>query len=221
MEQSMDRIWNEIHKERVWGGYPSEHIIRFVARNYYAKDREKIKILDFGCGSGNHAWYLAREGFDTYAFDGSPYAVENARKKLEKEGLQADIRVADGLALEYEDDFFDAVIDNVCICSNLLKNIKAMYLGIYRILKKGGKLITVCFGTETYGCGIGREIEPDTYTDISDGPLHNRGIAHFYEKAALKNILEETGFQNIMIDSMVYTDNGKTVQQYIAQAIKE
>lgn len=221
MDRSLDGIWNEIHKERIWGGYPSEHIIRFVARNYYTEKRNQIKILDFGCGGGSHTWYLAREGFDTYAFDGSQYAVENARMKLEREGLHANIRVFDGLKIEYEEEFFDAVIDNVCIYANILRNIKKMYGNIYRILKKGGRLATVCFGKETYGCGMGREIEVDTYTDIPDGLLWNRGISHFFDKEELEKILEEVGFKDIIVDTILYTDNGKAVQQYVAQAVKK
>lgn len=95
--KAMDPVWDEIHSLRTWGEYPAEHVIRFVARNYYQTDRSKVKILDFGCGAGAHTWFLAREGFDTYAFDGFPYAVENSKKKLEKENLHADFRVFDGL----------------------------------------------------------------------------------------------------------------------------
>lgn len=220
MSKSMDEIWNEIHKERAWGGYPSEHVIRFVARNYYAGNRSETRILDFGCGGGSHTWYLAREGFDTYAFDGSPYAVENARRKLERENLHADFRVYDGLGIGYEDCFFDALIDNVCIYANTLRNIRKMYANAYRVLKHGGKMITTCFGKETYGYGMGKELEPDTYTDIPDGPLHNRGISHFYGKEDLERLLSEAGFKNIIVDVILYTDNGKSVQQYVVQAVK-
>lgn len=220
MERSMDEIWNEIHKEREWGGYPSEHVIRFVARNYYANNRAETRILDFGCGGGSHTWYLAREGFDTYAFDGSSFAVENTKRKLEREGLHADIRVSDGLDIGYENAYFDAVIDNVCIYANTLQNIKKMYANTYRVLKSGGKLETVCFGKETFGYGMGREIEAGTYTDIPDGPLHDRGVSHFYGKEDLEKVLTETGFKEIIVDMILYTDNGKTVQQYVAQAVK-
>lgn len=47
---AFDTRWEEIHGTRSWGQYPSEAVIRFVARNYYAGDRSKTKILDFGCG---------------------------------------------------------------------------------------------------------------------------------------------------------------------------
>lgn len=48
--KSFCEVWEEIHAKNEWGKYPSESVVRFVARNYYKKDREKIRILDFGCG---------------------------------------------------------------------------------------------------------------------------------------------------------------------------
>lgn len=66
--KSFSEEWEKIHSTQEWGRYPSETVIRFIARNYYKTEREKIKILDFGCGAGAHTWYLAREGFDVYAF---------------------------------------------------------------------------------------------------------------------------------------------------------
>lgn len=62
--KSFDQSWEEIHAKRIWGGYPSEHVIRFVARNFYGvQNRDCVRILDFGCGAGAHTWYLVREGF--------------------------------------------------------------------------------------------------------------------------------------------------------------
>lgn len=45
-------FWDERIRKHGWGKYPSEHVIKFIARNYYNKDRATIKILDFGCGGG-------------------------------------------------------------------------------------------------------------------------------------------------------------------------
>ena len=50
--KSFDDIWETIHATEEWGKYPSEPVIRFVARNYYNKDRRCITMLDFGCGGG-------------------------------------------------------------------------------------------------------------------------------------------------------------------------
>lgn len=50
--KSFDESWEKIHAQREWGKYPSEHVIRFVARNYYKNDRKATKALDVGCGAG-------------------------------------------------------------------------------------------------------------------------------------------------------------------------
>jgi len=103
----IDDVWEKIHSSREWGGaYPTEHVIRFVARNYYKRKRKSVKILDFGIGGGAHTWYLAREGFDTYGFDGSPSAVKRVQARLARENLAANIFCAKGQDVEYKKNFF-------------------------------------------------------------------------------------------------------------------
>ena len=218
--KSFDETWEKIHAAQEWGKYPSEPLIRFVARNYYNGDRKAVKILDFGCGGGSHTWYLAREGFDTYGFDGSKSAVNKVEARLKEEKLQADLRVRDALELDYEDDFFDCVIDNATVYANRKENILKMYQQIYRMLKKGGKLFSVSFTTGTMGFGTGTKLEKNTFCDIIEGGLAGRGISHFYDENELINLLKETGFQNIVADTLRFTDRGNVVEQFLVQAEK-
>src|SRR5262245_36207175 len=44
------------------------------------------RALDLGCGGGRHAVLLARNGFETYASDFSPVAVDHCRRWLHDEG---------------------------------------------------------------------------------------------------------------------------------------
>ena len=61
---SWDNIWDEVFRSQPWGKYPSEDVIRFVARNFYkAPDRSSVKILEVGCGPGANLWYIAKERF--------------------------------------------------------------------------------------------------------------------------------------------------------------
>jgi len=219
--KSFDNTWEEIHSTQEWGKYPSEPVIRFVARNYYKiSDRKSVKILDFGCGGGAHTWYLAREGFDTYAFDGSKSAIEKVRRFLDKEGLSADLRVYDAAEITYDNDFFDAVIDSACVYANKLEYIKVMYQKIYNILKKDGKLFSTAFSTRTTGYGTGEKLEHNTYKDLTEGNLEGRGIVHFWEGNELKEILENVGFKNVEIEPMEYVDKGNVVSLLVAKAQK-
>ncbi len=218
--KSFNQDWEYIHSNQEWGIYPAEQVIRFIARNYYKLDRDKIKILDFGCGAGAHTWYLAREGFDVYAFDGSESAVKRAESRLKLEHLSAHFSVSDALDINYPENFFDAVVDSVCIYSNLLEHIQMMYKNVYHILKPGGKLFTSCFGKKTDGFGLGEALEKDTYVRITEGALKGRGTTHFFDQGELDKTLHECGFRNIQVDSNCYTDCGTRVELFTAIAVK-
>lgn len=220
--KAFDDTWEEIHSKQEWGQYPSEFVIRFVARNYYrVEDRSKIKILDFGCGGGCHTWYLAREGFDTYAFDGSESAIQRVKKKLEREHLRADLRVRDGINLDYEPETFDAVIDSVCIYANRLEHIKQMYKAALDVLKVDGRLLSSVFGTGCTGFGTGEKLGHNEYRDITEGNLAGRGIVHFFEKEEIVNILEEIGFKEIVVEPVDYIDNDCKISMYWIKARKK
>lgn len=218
--KAFDNVWEEIHSTQEWGQYPAEHVIRFVARNYYKKERKNIRLLDFGCGGGAHTWYMAREGFDVYAFDGSLSAIEKTQLRLKRDGLKAELLVMDGVQMEYPIDYFDAIIDNVTICSNTYSAILEMYNRCYRSLKNQGRIFTSCFTKNTDGFGTGTRIEENTYRDLTKGCLSGRAIIHFFTDKELVSALEKSGFKNIKIDTLSYTDNGVTVDMLLAQAEK-
>lgn len=221
MNKSFDNTWEEIHKSQEWGKYPSEDIIRFVARNYYNKERKNIKILDFGCGAGANTWYLAREGFDTYAFDGSASAVMKAKSYLAKENLEAHFEVADALDISYENNFFDCIIDSAVVYANTIKNITDMYKKIYDLLVPAGKLFTTgLFTPNTAGYGTGILLEKNTFKDLTEGALAGRGTVHFFEKEEILELLDSIGFHNINIDVTKRTDRGKIVEYWIVSAEK-
>ncbi len=63
-EATWDPVWEEIFRRKEWGKYPPEHVIRFVARNFYrVADRASIRLLEIGCGPGANIWFMTREGF--------------------------------------------------------------------------------------------------------------------------------------------------------------
>lgn len=221
VDRSINKVWEQIHSSREWGKYPTEMVIRFVAKNYYQTERKNIKILDFGCGQGSHTWYLAREGFDTYAFDGSESAVRRTKEYLDKEGLKANVRVMDGIAPDYEDNFFDAVIDSACIGCTTIKSIQRMYQETYRILKPGGRLLTTFFSTDTTGYGMGKYVEPGTYQDIPEGPVGDEGVIHFWTEKEFRETLAAAGYRNIQIEKFCFTSQAYVTAWLIASCRKE
>lgn len=219
----MDKAWEEVHSKKDWGKYPSIDVVSFVARNYYTKDRKNIKILDYGCGQGANTWFSSREGFDTYAFDGSPSAIEKAKNFLKEQNLKADFKIMLGTSLEYPSNFFDCVIDGAVISANLTTNIKTMLSEIYRVLKNGGKMIsTGLFNDKCTSYGTGDLVEKNTYTNINKGTLQGIGAIHFFERQEIIDLWSEAGFKNINIDENILTINNGTITtgSYIVTAEK-
>ena len=95
-----------------------------------------------------------------------------------------------------------------------------MYNIVLNVLSDGGKFFTSCFGTRTDGYNTGLLIEKDTFENIEVGVLKGRGRAHFFDKETLLKVLSQVGFKNIIIDTMLYTDNGLTVELLMAQGEK-
>ena len=57
------------------------------------------KVLDVGCGTGEHTILLTRLGYDVLGIDFAPRAVEHARENATEEGVDARFEVADATNL--------------------------------------------------------------------------------------------------------------------------
>ncbi|MEN3317475.1 MAG: hypothetical protein V7643_876 [Mycobacterium sp.] len=57
------------------------------------------KVLDVGCGTGEHTILLTRLGYDVVGIDFAPNAVEQARANAAEKGVDARFEVADAMDL--------------------------------------------------------------------------------------------------------------------------
>ena len=71
------------------------------------------KVLDVGCGTGEHTIYFSALGYDVYGLDSSPRAVEQARTNAAARNVEVHFQVADALALG-DDPTYDTVIEARC-----------------------------------------------------------------------------------------------------------
>jgi SAM-dependent methyltransferase len=66
-----------------------------------AKELVPGQALDLACGMGRNALWLAKQGWNVTAVDGSPVAVEILRSRASELGLTVDARIADLEKFEY------------------------------------------------------------------------------------------------------------------------
>ncbi len=95
------------------------------------------RVLEYGCGEGWVTSDLARRGGEVHAFDISPQAAENTRRRLASLDLlsQCRVEVMPAERLAFADSFFDVAVGFAII--HHLDLPKAL-AELHRVLKPGG-----------------------------------------------------------------------------------
>lgn len=95
------------------------------------------KLLDLGCGSGDHAFFFKEQGLDVTCVDLSEKMIELCRKK----GLNA--KVMDIEDLKFEDNSFDVVWSVTSLLHIKKENLSKVIEKVHKILKDKG-IFYVC-----------------------------------------------------------------------------
>lgn len=83
-----------------------------VVQQLVAYGAVRGEVLDPGTGPGYHAIHYASHGYSTTGVDGSPSAIERAKRNAERAGVQVDFQVADATVLDGFEGRFDTVVDS-------------------------------------------------------------------------------------------------------------
>jgi len=163
---------------------------------------------------------MAREGFQAFGIDGSPSAIKYAQERLRGDGLKADLQVGDYTSLPWPDEFFDGAIDNVSFYANAVADWQRAVDQVHRVLKVGGAFFTSSFTSNTWGYNTGKEVEPGSFRDIPEGPLHERGLSHFANEDELRYLLRRFSNVEIERESRTVMNQSRLVETWIAVARK-
>lgn len=106
--------------------------------------RPGMRFLDVAAGSGALSIPAARLGAQVLATDQSPVMLDLLRRRALEEGLDIEIRVMDGHALELDDNSFDMAGSqfSVMLFPHMPKGIREMT----RVVKRGGRVLMNVLG---------------------------------------------------------------------------
>ncbi len=224
--------WNEIYKKELRGiWYPMLGVIRFTARylkrkigiDLYETKKESKRIIDLGCGNGNHVVFFAEQGFDVSGLDLSEEAIEIAEAWLNKRNLKADLRVGDIEKLPYPDQSFDVVTSHGVLDHIPFEKAKKAMEEIKRILVPEGYVCISLRSTEDCEFGRGKKVAQNTFV-LEEG--YEKGvIQHYFDFQEIKELfkdfkifdleLHEEKFPSIFtVDKSFIQSSGKT-KEYI------
>jgi len=132
------RVHDRAHKR---GAYMRGYRKRRLFELLDLERLDGLRVLDVGCGNGQHSVFFAMYGARAHGFDVSDVGIDVARRMAEVNGVadRCDFRVADASSMPYPDDHFDVVVLNA-VLHHMLK-----YPGIreetFRVVKPGGRVL--------------------------------------------------------------------------------
>ena len=112
------------------------------AKGWMSERCKNKTTLDYCCGDGAVAIFLAKNGAKSIGIDISPVSIDNCQKIAVKEGVaeNASFFVMDAEKLDFADNYFDTIV-----CSGVLHhlNIEKAYRELSRVLKPDGEIICI------------------------------------------------------------------------------
>ena len=148
-----------------YSGEPAPWLVEFAESSSFPQG---ARVIDFACGEGINAIYLARRGCDVTGIDISSEAIGRAGELARKAGVDIEYRVGDIVCCpEIPDGSFDVALACACFGRLLEDEHRLGFLKeSARVLNPGGTLF--------FNNGIAlKEIEqsfPDVYEKLRQGP---------------------------------------------------
>ena len=215
---SNEQIWEEIFSKKEWGKYPSESVIRFIARNFYnVQDRSKINILELGLGTGANLWFCAREGFKVSGIEWSKTGIERFRARLKDENLSTQIeQIEIGDYLEKLDNFknesFDAWLDSYSLAYNDFEKTKQIIKKAMKKLKIGGKFFSITPSLYNEGFEKDANLGYHLVKPVSGSDAFT-GVIRYCDEEDLKRLYEGEGYKITSIKIHIQKDLEKQLNE--------
>ena len=145
-------------------GRPQKEFVELVGRGEITGS-----VLDIGCGTGEHALFFSGKGYEVWGIDSAPLAIQKAREKAVRRGLQVHFLVLNALDLSRLNRKFDTATDSGLFHTLSDEDRPVFVDNLAAILSPAGKYFMLCFSDQEPG-GYGprritrREIQ-DSFRD--------------------------------------------------------
>lgn len=121
-----------------------------VVRNLEVDGQFTSEILDIGCGPGENALFLTDCGYQVCGLDASPAAIDIARERANRRGLEQAVGfdVADATTLTGYTDRFSTVIDSALYHCFPEDHRQRYAAAVHRACRRQARLHLVCFSDQ-------------------------------------------------------------------------
>jgi ubiquinone/menaquinone biosynthesis C-methylase UbiE len=190
MQNHLDK-WSNNYLNKRYNIYPYDRVVSFILKSYSNIDRSNIKILDVGCGGGNHLKFLADEGFDYYGIDGSEISINISKKLLDNKYKNNKLYNSNFTNMPFRNEYFDSIIDRQSMGHNKIVDIEKIINEFFRILKIGGTIHSHVFGQNDPGFKYGNCVGKNDFENFSEGNFTKSHLVHAFESNEILSLFSK------------------------------
>jgi 2-polyprenyl-3-methyl-5-hydroxy-6-metoxy-1,4-benzoquinol methylase len=155
----MKHVYEQSEEQQRWDQYGQDRIDRikkdpdsFIVNDFQVSGLEAVsadlmdvlhpltgqKVLELGCGWGNFAVFLAKQGAEVTAVDIGPSLIAASRMLAEVNHVSCDFRQANIVDLPFEADSYDKVVGLMILHHLSRHDLESALHESFRVLKPGG-----------------------------------------------------------------------------------
>jgi 2-polyprenyl-3-methyl-5-hydroxy-6-metoxy-1,4-benzoquinol methylase len=166
---------------------------RFIQRrtgiDSYDVKRPTERVLDIGCGNGNHVMYFAEQGLSAAGIDISQSAIDIARERANRRGLDVELETGSAETLQWTDDTFDLVVSDGVLDHVSFIEAKRIVDEVQCVSTPNAYIFLSLRSTADSECGRGEQLEENTYV-LQEG--YEEGmIQHFFDRQHIAELLAD------------------------------
>ena len=143
------------------------------------KLKKGMRLLDFGCGTGNYLLALQEKGYkNLYALD-----KDDKMKDIATNRTSVAVKSGSHLSIPFESDFFDSIILIAMI--HFIDDLNSLFKNLNRVCKNGGRVVIV---TQSH-----KQVDARFYNKYFPS-LAGIDKQRYHEPQSIISVAEETGF---------------------------
>ncbi len=202
--------WEEVHRARAWGSWPSEDVVRVVKRA-----RAALDVLDIGCGGGANLRLLLAEGHRPVGLDLAPSALLRLSAAPHAHG--AALVRGDATRLPFG-TAFDLVLDVESLCYLGWEDLQRAWGEMARVVRPGGTVLSVAF---TAGCTAAGPSA--VWSEVPEGALSGVGRTTFLGEAHVNELVASAGLRLVDLQTRSRTTGParELVEEWVVLATRE
>jgi cyclopropane fatty-acyl-phospholipid synthase-like methyltransferase len=197
--------WQKIYAA---GEQLNRYPYNFIVSNYFHQLRVRggnpPKVLDLGCGAGNHSLFCAGNGAQVLAVDFSESALSVTNRRAAQLALNDKVTTAkvDFDDFHVGDSGFDLVIDRLSVTHAPRCNAKQVYDKVYDLLNPNAVILSNLFSTGHSHKDFGRyDNELDVWVDFTDGIFEGLLSASFYNEQDVLQLFDRYQLTGLRCES--------------------